>query len=289
MPYAVKSILNQTSDDWELIIVDDQSTDNTWDVITGYKNTDYRIHCYKNPNKGANNARNLGISKAAGKYIAFLDDDDVSHPHRFESQANAMKKSKSRFIVSWFDVRDRVSGKIKKINKQILGGFGAGFPSRWMIEKSLLEEVGGFNPKMIAMQEIELSYRLAVKYTFAHHEDVVTTMYHTPNSTSTGERAIRGKMQMLNEVGHLMHPEEKVWWSLGIAAKLYRAGDIKEATTYIKMATKIDSKTFYIKGYIFLIKFQKFDTKILRQFNSKLLKKYSEWGLPNFLKHEIVR
>ncbi len=234
---AIESTLAQSYANWELILVDDQSTDDTWEVISEYAAADQRIKCFRNPNKGANYARNLGIGQASGKYIAFLDDDDVSLPHRFASQLRAMQSSGSRFIVSWHEVRDRQSGALKRTDKTVLRGSGAGFPSRWMIEKTLLEEVGGFNPKMRAMQEIELSYRLAAKYTYAHHADVVTTMYHSEESTSKGENGALGKIQLLGEVGHLMFPEEKAFWAYSVALWYLRNNQQRKALHYYQQAS----------------------------------------------------
>lgn len=286
---AIQSIINQSCEDWELIVVDDQSTDNTWEVITKYEKKDSRIHCFTNPNKGANHARNLGISEARGKYIAFLDDDDMSYPHRFESQSKAMIRSKSRFIVSCFDVRDRETGIIKRVVKKKLKGYGTGFPSRWMIEKTLLDEVGGFNPKMIAMQDIELSYRLAMKCIFAHHDDIVTTMYNTPDSTSTGNRAVRGKIQLLQEVGHLMHHSERSSWVLTIVEGLCRTGESKNMTKqYLRETLKNNPNRFHYGMAMIYINLQQFDNRLARKITSKLYSKFINLTFPRIVRHEIV-
>lgn len=72
---AIKSVLKQTLKEFELIIVNDCSTDNTEEVVHSY--TDERIRCYSHPeNKGAGEARKTGISYATGEYICFLDSDD---------------------------------------------------------------------------------------------------------------------------------------------------------------------------------------------------------------------
>ena len=71
---CIESVLNQTYDNFELIIVDDGSTDNTEDIIKSY--TDKRIKYYKNQNHGIGYSRNYGINKAVGDYLIFLDSDD---------------------------------------------------------------------------------------------------------------------------------------------------------------------------------------------------------------------
>lgn len=285
---AIESTITQTFDAWELIVVDDQSDDDTAKVVNAYIAKDKRIRYYLNPDKGANKARNLGISKARGKYIAFLDDDDVSLPHRFQSQVQAMQNSGSRFIVSWFDIRDRESGNLIKEDKTVLRGNGAGFPSRWMIEKTLLVEVGGFNPDMIAMQEIELSYRLAKKYTFHHHDDVVTTMYSTPGSTSKGEQGILGKVQLMKEAGRLMHPVEAAWWYYVIAMGYFREDDLANAKKYLKTACKTNFNFYYLLAYSYFKLARWLKCGVFKKLHLKVLGTFSFANFPVLVKHQIL-
>ena len=85
LPRAVSSVLTQTYDDYEIIIVDDCSTDHTQEVIQRMK--DPRVRSFKHEvNRGAAAARNTGISNAIGEYIAFLDDDDECTPNRLADQ-----------------------------------------------------------------------------------------------------------------------------------------------------------------------------------------------------------
>src|SRR6266540_1479939 len=72
---AIDSVLNQTFNDLELIIVDDGSTDNTEEVVHSF--TDHRLMYLKQQNEGASSARNAGIQAATGEFIAFLDSDDL--------------------------------------------------------------------------------------------------------------------------------------------------------------------------------------------------------------------
>ena len=82
---AIESILNQTFNDFEFIIVNDGSIDNTEKIIQSF--SDKRIvYVKKEQNSGISDTLNLGISLAKGKYIARMDDDDISIPNRFERQ-----------------------------------------------------------------------------------------------------------------------------------------------------------------------------------------------------------
>lgn len=88
---AISSVLAQTYEDWELILVDDGSTDDTIS-IAGLEFKDERIHIYRNEvNMGAAYSRNIGIDRANGKYIAFLDSDDYWYPTKLEKQVEFME------------------------------------------------------------------------------------------------------------------------------------------------------------------------------------------------------
>ena len=78
--YAVNSIISQDMTDWELIIVDDGSTDNTGQVCDTFLQMDRRIRVFHTPNRGVSAARNIGLEHAKGKYVAFLDGDDIYSP-----------------------------------------------------------------------------------------------------------------------------------------------------------------------------------------------------------------
>lgn len=97
---AVDSILNQTYKDFELVIVNDGSTDNTDEVVENYAKKDKRIRYYKNrENKGIPFSRNRALSLSRGEYVMFMDDDDFSYPTRLEKQVMYLEKRKDIDVV----------------------------------------------------------------------------------------------------------------------------------------------------------------------------------------------
>lgn len=96
---AIESILNQTYKNFEFLIIDDGSTDDSLNIIKSFK--DDRIRVYANKvNKGLPYTRNLGLTLANGKYIAFMDSDDISELNRLEIEVRFLEKNKEYDIVS---------------------------------------------------------------------------------------------------------------------------------------------------------------------------------------------
>ena len=98
---AIMSILNQTYRDFELIIIDDASTDTSWKIISQLKKQHKRIRAYRNKvamGKSGDPASNLAISKAKGEFIAKMDADDIAHPKRLEKQVAFMDKHPEIFL-----------------------------------------------------------------------------------------------------------------------------------------------------------------------------------------------
>lgn len=100
---TIESVKNQTYADWEMIIVNDQSTDNSLDIASTYAQYDTRIKIIQLPeNSGPAVARNKGINAARGRYIAFLDSDDRWLPEKLEIQIAFMRSSNAAFTHTYY-------------------------------------------------------------------------------------------------------------------------------------------------------------------------------------------
>ncbi|SDL28405.1 Glycosyltransferase involved in cell wall bisynthesis [Clostridium cochlearium] len=96
---AINSVIAQTYNSWELIVIDDGSKDNTVRIIEELSNKDYRIRFYKNEkNLGVSETRNRGISLAKGEWIAFLDSDDMWEDSKLEKQIKLSNKVGAEFV-----------------------------------------------------------------------------------------------------------------------------------------------------------------------------------------------
>lgn len=165
---TIDSVLNQSYQNWELIIVDDKSTDGTVSVLINKKNNDPRIKISVNEvNKGANFCRNIGLRNAEGKYIIFLDADDLLIETCLEKRVSIIEKENVDFCVFTMGVFKNKLGdtdyKWIPNSKQPLEDF-LSHKLPWAIiqpiwKKDLLVKLNGFDESFQRLQDVELHTR----------------------------------------------------------------------------------------------------------------------------------
>jgi teichuronic acid biosynthesis glycosyltransferase TuaG len=112
---TIQSVQNQTYKNWEMIIVDDCSTDHTVAIVERFIKDDGRIHLFRlDKNLGTGIARDIALSKAKGDYIAFLDADDLWKPLKLEKQLQFLKENKIPFTFSFYDCIDEEGNTLNK-------------------------------------------------------------------------------------------------------------------------------------------------------------------------------
>jgi glycosyltransferase involved in cell wall biosynthesis len=166
---SVNSVIDQTYSNWELIIVDDYSTDESQELIKSFASKYDNIKAYFNPeNKGANYCRNLGVENANGSYIVFLDADDLLTTQCLEGRMNVMNENDTLdFCVFTMGVFNKKIGdsdlEWKPTSKNPLNDF-LSHQLPWAIpqpiwKKYFLRSLGGFNEEFKRMQDVELHTR----------------------------------------------------------------------------------------------------------------------------------
>ena len=192
---AVTSVSNQTYRDFEIIVVDDGSTDDTRAVVECL--TDDRIRYVRHDvNKGANAARNTGIKLARGRYIAFQDSDDSWHPQKLQQQTSACESSGAKTCFCAFNRHiGAACTKIPKSSYNIPTGLNdlqqhvlrGSFIScqTLMIDRELVLSVGGFDESLPRLQDWELCLRLSQAAPIYFLDEVLVEVHLSADSISS--------------------------------------------------------------------------------------------------------
>jgi len=174
---AVDSILGQSFENFELIVVDDASTDRSWDVLCTY--FDSRLVCLRNiENIGNYPSRNKGMRVAKGKYICVMDADDIAFPDRIEKQFEYMERHPgvlacgSQFICIGMDNTYPKPLKNCDIQLQLLKDNRFLHPSLF-IRTTVLKELGGYDERYRYSSDYDLACRLALKGEIVNMPDVL--------------------------------------------------------------------------------------------------------------------
>lgn len=115
---TIKSVLNQTYNDWEMLIIDDCSTDSSPEIVKSFMEIDSRIKYFKTEsNQGVSYARNLAITNSSGQFIAFLDSDDQWESKKLEKQIGYMKDNDFAITFTSYELMDENSNSLHKTIK----------------------------------------------------------------------------------------------------------------------------------------------------------------------------
>ena len=188
---SIKSILKQTWQDFELIIVDDGSTDNTCSVVESF--SDSRIKYYRQENAGASSARNIGVTYSETDIIAFCDSDDVWKEEKLEKQVRFMEVNPSTSLVYtayMMHTRDRDIRVPKEGNicdKDILSGLlvknSIGAPTV-MVRKDAFQAVDGFDISMKSLEDWDFAIKVAKEYQIGFIDEILVDAYDTGTGIS---------------------------------------------------------------------------------------------------------
>jgi glycosyltransferase involved in cell wall biosynthesis len=188
---AIESVLTQTYPYFEIIVIDDGSTDGSGEVIQRFisqkANRAHRILFLSQPNQGASIARNAGIARAQGAYIAFLDSDDVWVPEKLEWQVQAFERLKNecgacftdaRLVNSWgmevssFQAHRRRYEQTIGIDRRATISLAESFSGFWvsslLVRAEMIRQIGGFSPDISFAEDRDLHFRLSLLTSIAY-------------------------------------------------------------------------------------------------------------------------
>ena len=164
LPRSIKSVLDQEYQQWELLIVDDGSTDNTDEVVSGFLK-DPRIKYIKKENTGAAHSRNVGVNHAQFEWITFLDSDDEAKPNWLSEVSKVIEEFKPRIVSCGNDYIDS-EGELTHIylpdaNKEIFSDIKYNVLSgTFFLKRADFIKIGGYDAVLKSGQHTELSFRI---------------------------------------------------------------------------------------------------------------------------------
>jgi len=178
--YAIDSVLNQTYKNLELHIIDDGSTDGTRDLVNSYD--DNRIKYYHQGNRGQSVARNVGIKNASGKFICFLDSDNLWKLDKLERQIKLMDENRDYQIIYGENEIINEDGQVQptqqtirrysgNITEQLLIYNCINFNTT-MIRIECFQEMGGINENTRAGEDYELFLKFSIRYRFMYVPEI---------------------------------------------------------------------------------------------------------------------
>jgi glycosyltransferase involved in cell wall biosynthesis len=169
---AIQSILNQTFRDFELIIIDDGSTDKSTEILKKYAGLDTRIRLVTHENKGLTKSLNVGLSMARGEFIARMDGDDVADLSRFAKQLNAFKRD-SNLVLLGSEVelitedgfplgpRGQPSEEVEIRRRLLQGDSGVVTHPAVMFRANVAQSIGGYDERFSTTQDLDLFLKLS--------------------------------------------------------------------------------------------------------------------------------
>jgi glycosyltransferase involved in cell wall biosynthesis len=234
---AIESVLSQTIQDCEIIVVDDGSTDNTREVAARYTRAKYIFQT----NQGLSAARNTGIKHATGQFLVFLDADDLLMPSALEAGLECFQENPGSAFVSGVYRRIRKTGEVffTYARPEIKGGHYLAFlrgnyigmHATVMYKRKVFEQIGGFDTTLRACEDYDMYLRISRDHPVATHDKVVAEYrIHGENMSGNLALMVRYSTRVVErQRSQLRNGEEQEafrmglnWWREYYAGQMFR-------------------------------------------------------------------
>ncbi len=263
---ALSSLEQQTFADFEALVIDDGSTDDTAAVVQKFCQRDNRFQLLKKQNGGLSSARNYGIRHAQGEYIALLDGDDIYHRDKIATHVARLYNQPDVGVVysASRTIRDdgkptfiSLSGKPVHSNPMLalLCKNFVGHGSNAVFRRCLISEVGGFDEDLCSWEDVDLWLRIAAmqKWRFFREKRVLCYYRVRPSGLSFNLVQMRNSGAIVIETAYQRSPELIKPMLPTVYAYMYRylsrlclqGGDMQTARDFIDQALVCDKSIFY--------------------------------------------
>lgn len=225
LPKTIGLVQKQTYRDWELILVDDCSSDNGAAIVRQYAKDDTRIRLIQQEvNAGAARSRNLGISQANGRYLCFLDADDIWTSQKLEKELAYMKEKKAAFVFTGYEFADAKGEGLGKIvhvpetisYEQALKNTTI-FTSTVMIDRDKIADTDIYMPQ-IASEDTATWWHILKKYQIGYGLDENLVRYRRTEGTLSSN-----KLVAIQRIWGLYRRQEKLSWCKSIYCMFFWA------------------------------------------------------------------
>jgi GT2 family glycosyltransferase len=196
---AIESVLRQTFSSFELIVIDDGSTDRTAAIVEEFANLDERVRVLRRPHEGISLALNTGIADARGEYVARMDGDDISVPDRLERQVAYLDTHPACVALgSWIEVIDETARHIglktfattnDEISTALLRGISAMAHPTVVTRRDVLRAAGGYDPRRYPSEDLDLWLRLSERGELANVAEAL--LRHRRHKAAVGVRELQ--------------------------------------------------------------------------------------------------
>lgn len=272
---AISSVINQTYSNWEIIVVDNSSTDNTKQVLQSFQNPKIRVYEINNEGIIAR-SRNLGLMNAKGEYIAFLDSDDWWQKLKLQLSIESLKKGADvvyhdLYVVKSVDQRFHFrKAKTRNLTQPVFDDLlnnGNGIVnSSVAIRRSIVQEIGLLNEEkeFIAWEDYDFWLRIAKgKKVFKKIEHTLGYYWLGGGNVSNENRTLAILDSFLMHYGKYLKDKNLPWWVRYTRGKIYfhrkdYASSVSEFSN-----VRPDRYEIRLKSYLFLLLSKLFDKRFL--------------------------
>ena len=219
LPRSLNSVFKQTFSDWELIVVDDGSTDGTDEMVL----RDYSsVRLHRQENKGVSSARNAGVALASGEWIAFLDSDDAWFPEKLERQLSSLATEHELRLSHTDEIWIRNGRRVNQPKEYAKSGghlyrrclrLCCICPSSVLIRKDFFEELGGFDEAFPACEDYDLWLRITAREPVHYLDQALVRKYggHEDQLSTTVWGLDRYRIRALEKIlsEEILSPEDQ--------------------------------------------------------------------------------